>query len=451
MTPTGSDPRLLGDCDFGGGGPMTWMRDGAALVYTHRTAWRLPTQLVSVGIADGKMSGITNPVSGMPGDASPTLAPTGRRLAFTRARAVGSEDLMLLELGGVQPERVSRDGWPTAGAAWEPTGLSLIFASPRGGRDALWRTRLAGVAPDLLLAGNEPLRAPALSNDGRTLAFERWRVQSRLIRRAADPAVAATTWRESGALERAAQLSDDHTRVVFVSNRDGHDRLWIAPVGGGDARPLTGTEADYLETPRWSHDGRHVTYTATHKGKADIWIVDVATGRESQVTSDGRSRAPSFSHDGQWLYYASAQKGPWQIWRRAWRADGDPEQVTTLGGLLAIEAPGGDTLYYVRADRRGLWRRSRDPGGDDTLVSPDLTPLDWRNWDVANDAVWFVMRPTDGEPTLARYVFADGRTHTVAAVPTLLADSGLTVLPDGTALIAEAAQVTVDLDVAALD
>ena len=135
----------------------------------------------------------------------------------------------------------------------------------------------------------------------------------------------------------------------------------------------------------------------------------------------------------------------------AWRADGDPEQVTTLGGLLAIEAPGGDTLYYVRADRRGLWRRSRDPGGDDTLVSPDLTPLDWRNWDVANDAVWFVMRPTDGEPTLARYVFADGRTHTVAAVPTLLADSGLTVLPDGTALIAEAAQVTVDLDVAALD
>ena len=52
IPPAGGEMRLLGDCDFGGGGPMTWLRDGSALIYTHRTAWNLPTQIVSGSVTN---------------------------------------------------------------------------------------------------------------------------------------------------------------------------------------------------------------------------------------------------------------------------------------------------------------------------------------------------------------------------------------------------------------
>jgi len=453
IAPTGGEMRLLGDCDFGGGGPMTWLRDGTALIYTHRTAWNLPTQIVSVSIADTRMVGVTNPVVGMPGDASPALAATGRRLAFVRTRAPGAGDLMLLELGGNLPERLTRDGVPTAGSAWEPAGLSLIFATPRAGRDALWRSRVNGTAPELLLARPDPLRAPALSNDGRTLAYERWHVQTRLARLPLEPsAVPLAPWREGGALERGAQLSPDRSQVVFVSNQGGRDQLLLAPAAGGEAKALTQGAFDYVEAPRWSADGRFVAFAASRDAKLDVWVVEVGSGAERRVTADGKSRAPSFSHDGNWLYFGSARSAGWQLWREPWPGTGAPEQLTVEGGLAAIESRDGALLYFVRPDRRGLWQRSRDPGGDDALISAELSPADFRNWDVTGEAIWFVTRPAEGPPVLARFSLLDGKLTLRQPLPALLPDSGLTLAPDGKSLIvAEAITAQVDLEVAALE
>jgi Tol biopolymer transport system component len=453
IAPGGGEMRLLGDCDFGGGGPMTWLRDGSALIYTHRTAWNLPTQIVSVSVADTHMIGVTNPVVGMPGDSSPTLAPTGRRLAFVRTRAPGAEDLTLLELGGNLPERLTRDGVPTAGAAWEPGGLTLIFSSPRTGREALWRSRVNGTLPELLLARAEPLRAPTLSNDGRALAYERWHLTSRLARLPLEPAAAAAApWREGHALERGAQLSPDRSRVVFVSNRGGRDQLLLAAAAGGEATPATRGAYDYIEAPRWSPDGRSVAFAASRDQQLDVWVVELASGEERRATDDGKSRAPSFSHDGRWLYFGSARSGRWQIWRRPWPGDGTPEQLTAEGGLAALESRGGDTLYFVRPDRRGLWARGREPGGDDTLVRPEISPADFRNWEVSAEAIWFVTRPAEGPPLLARYSLLDGQLSLGQPLPALLPDSGITLAPDGQSLlIAETAEAQVDLEVAALE
>jgi len=453
IPPAGGEMRLLGDCDFGGGGPMTWLRDGTALIYTHRTAWNLPTQIVSVSVADTRMVGVTNPVVGMPGDSGPALAMTGRRLAFVRTRAPGASDLMLLELGGNLPERLTRDGLPTAGSAWEPAGLSLIFATPRAGRDALWRSRVNGTLPELLLARPDPLRAPALSNDGRALAYERWHLASRLALLPLDGSGAQPTpWRESGALERGAQLSPDRSHVVFVSNQGGRDQLELAAAGGGEARPLTAGAFDYIEAPRWSADGRFVAFAASRDAKLDVWVVEVATGAERPLTTDGKSRAPSFSRDGGWLYFGSARSGSWQLWREPWPGAGAPEQLTLEGGLAAIEARDGAVLYFVRPDRRGLWQRSREPGGDDALIAAEFSPADFRNWEVTADAVWFATRPAEGPPVLARYSLLDGKLTLRQPLPALMPDSGITLAPDGRSLIiAEATAAQVDLEVAALE
>ena len=452
VAPNGGAPRRLTDCDFGGGGAMTWLRDGSAVIFTHRTAWYLPTQLVSVAVSDGHLTGVTNPLTGMPGDSSPSLAPTGRRLAFLRTRSPGAEDLMLLELGGGTPEKITRDGLPLAGSAWEPAGLSVIYASPRAGQDALWRTRLGGGPAELVLARGEPLRSPALTNDGRALAFEHWRTATRLVRLAVDPAAPdPPPWRATGSLERGARASADRARVVFVSNRGGRDQLWVAAADGSGATALTQGAFDYLETPRWSPDGRFIAFAAVQNRRFDVWVVEAATGSEQRLTKDGTSRAPSFARDGRTLYFSSAQTGHWQLYRRPWPGPGASELLTTEGGLAAIESRDGDSLYYVRPDRNGLWERNREPGGDDRLVTPELTPLDWRNWEVAGDSVWFVTRPKGADAAIARYALTDGHVTRRQAVAGILADSGLALAPDGLSLlVALPGDAQVDIEVAAL-
>lgn len=449
----GGEPRRVADCDFGSGGPMTWLRDGLAVTYARRGAWALPLQIVSVNVNDGQMVGVTNPVTGMPGDSSPSLASTGRRLAFVRTRTPGYEDLTLLELGGGAPERLTKDALPVAGIAWEPRGLSLVYATPRGGYDGLWRIRLDGAAPIApVIRRGEPVRHPAISGDGRALAYEHWHVASRLVAHGTNPEAAdGQTLREGDALDRGVQLSADHTRIAFVSNHAGREQLWAAGADGHDPTPLTTGKFDYLETPRWAPDGRSVAFTAFRDGHFGVWVVDVASGKETRVSDDGENRAPSFSRDGKWLYFGSTRNGGrWQLFRRPWPA-GVPEQITQEGGLAALESSDGDLLYFVRADRRGLWRRSPAPGGDDTLVTPELAPIDWRNWDVTRDAVWFVMRPA-GDATLARFVFEAGRVIPGPVLPDLLPDSGLTITADGKrALVAETARAQVDIEVATLE
>ena len=450
----GGEPRRVADCDFGGGGPMTWLRDGLAVTYTHRTAWTLPTQIVSVNVNDGKMIGVTNPVTGMPGDSSPALASTGRRLAFVRTRTPGYEDLTLLELGGGAPERLTRDALPLSGVAWEPRGLSVVYASPRAGYDGLWRVRLDGATPPMaVVRRGDPLRHPAVSSDGRALAYEHWHISSRFAVHGADPeAAAGSVWREGDALDRGAQLSQDHSQVVFVSNHAGRETLWLARADGSDVSPLSRSTFDYLETPRWSPDGHTIVFTAFSGGHFGLWTVEPAGGLEQRVSDDGDSRAPSFSRDGKWLYYGSNRNGGhWQLFRRAWPLGAAAEQLTQQGGLAAQESSDGELLYFVRPDRRGLWRRSPAPGGDDTLVTPELAPVDWRNWQVARDAVWFVSRSA-GDAVLSRYVFATGRVSAGPIVPELLPDSGITLAPDGQGVIvAESAHVQVDIELATLE
>ncbi len=149
----------------------------------------------------------------------------------------------------------------------------------------------------------------------------------------------------------------------------------------------------------------------------------------------------------------SARNGHWQIWRQPWPTNtkNRAEQITQTGGLAAIESADGSLLYYVRHDRKGLWQRSRNPGGDESLLSAELAPLDWRNWDVASDAIWFVARREDSEPILAQYSFFEGRLLRGPTLPKLLPESGLTLTPDRSSVwLSEIVSTQVDLEKATL-
>lgn len=446
----GSDEKRVGDCGAGADGRVTWTPDGHSLIFSHRPNADYARQLVSVAVDTGKVSGITNPTVGMPGDRQPVLAPGGRRLVFVRSRSVGVEDLQLLDLGTVSVERMTRDRKPVAGAAFEAGTQTVVLATPRGGRYALWRVHLNHSSPDLVLASPFALREPAISSDNHVLAYEEWHYTTRLDQLPA-PAAEASAATTPESLDRHPERSPDGKSLVFVSNRGGQEQLWIEPAGR-EARMLAHTDLDYLEAPRFSPDGKLVVFGGSRRGRFEVWTVSIADGKLEKLGLDDSSRAASFSHDGRYLYFTSSRSGSLQIWREPWPAGKPAEQVTSEGGLAARESIDGATLYYVRAERPGLWLRTPGPGGDDTLVLPDLSPADWAGWALTEDTIWYIGRPDVGPPELKRYSIQNHLTTSLGAVPDLLDDSGLAVAPDGTgAILARIATSRADLKLANLN
>jgi Tol biopolymer transport system component len=98
------------------------------------------------------------------GIAGITTTADGRRTAFT---ALG--DLWLSERGALR--RLTDDTWVDLDPAFAPDGGSLVFASERSGQFELWRIDLRGGAPSQITFGALQPRHPAVSGDGRRVAF----------------------------------------------------------------------------------------------------------------------------------------------------------------------------------------------------------------------------------------------------------------------------------------
>jgi len=77
-------------------------------------------------------------------------------------------------------------------------------------------------------------------------------------------------------------------RIVFVTSRDGPERLYTMNADGSNEQPLTGTPGPSAigdNFPDWGGpDGATVVFI---RHDSDIWSVDVNTGAETQLTTDG--------------------------------------------------------------------------------------------------------------------------------------------------------------------
>ncbi|HVM55721.1 MAG TPA: S9 family peptidase [Acidimicrobiales bacterium] len=150
--------------------------------------------------------------------AEPRLSPDGTRLAFLATQG-GVARIVVVDLDGAGPEVVVTTDPPPiptqayGGGAfdWIADGSGLVYAAVDGG---LWRQPASGGPPRRLAIGGAPAAAPAVSPDGRLVAF----------------------------------VVD--TRHVAVASTD--------PDGPWPIRLTTG--ADFALDPAWSPDGRSVVW-----------------------------------------------------------------------------------------------------------------------------------------------------------------------------------------------
>jgi TolB protein len=236
----------------------------------------------------------------------------------------------------------------TASAAGSPAG-HVVFASSSGvgGKAQIWLMRADGSGRHAISPRTVYEDDPALSRDGRRVAFNRrgdiyvMNVDGSQVRR--------LTF--SPATEGAAAWSPDGRWIAYSSYHSGHSSIWKMLANGGAKTRLTppGT----VDVPAWSPDGRRIAY-AGPGGR--LWVMNADGSGPHALThtasGTGVDWAPSWSPDGRRLAYESdVATGPRDLTSEIWVIGSDgahPVRLThnQLNDTRPVWSPDGSWLVF---------------------------------------------------------------------------------------------------------
>ena len=432
-------------------GSVSWMPDNATLAVSDRAASGEPYSVYLVSIADGRrLRRITSPPLGTLGDWHCSISPDGTQLAVARFRSGYEADIYLTTLtdGESGLKRITHDSVGLGHLEWTPDGRSLVFASQRAERAAVWEIATNPAPGELprLVAGAEggaqhPTLARTFEGDGLKLAFQYerstvaiWRWDLGATPQPAPRAIARTEISS----DRQPSWSPDGTRMAFSSARSGELELWMSNADGGSAHQVTLHSGLGVLQPRWSPQGGWILFTATRGGQQDIYKVREDGTDVTRVTYDpADERNGTWSRDGHWIYFRSSRQGSVRVWKTEADHRVEPVPATTSESSEGIESLDGTTLYFTKHDDAGLWQKAL-PAGAETLLVPDWHAREGF-WDVIRDGILMIDKQVQGSQVnqpLTLFEFASGRLVPFATLPVIVArtQDGISARPDGALL-----------------
>ncbi|MFZ1659459.1 MAG: peptidase S41, partial [Flavobacteriales bacterium] len=102
---------------------------------------------------------------------------------------------------------------------------------------------------------------------------------------------------------RYPAISPDGKTIAFSYQGD----LWRVDANGGTASLLTTNEA-YEFAPVWSHDGKWIAFASSRHGNDDVFIMPAAGGPATRLTENSASDIPSdFTPDDKSVIFSSAR------------------------------------------------------------------------------------------------------------------------------------------------
>lgn len=258
-------------------------------------------------------------------DFDPVVDRSGTWLAFASSRHSSRSLLYLKRIAGNVVTQLTDSRGSDCQPAFSPDGERIAFASDRAGNWDIWVVNADGTDPQQITRDPAPELHPSWSPDGKHLAF------CRAGRRAGSGEIWAVDVDSPGTLRLICDgLFPDwnpvEDKLVYQRARERGDRwfsIWTIELSGGEARyptEIVSSPDAALITPRWSADGRRITFCIVSEGPSgharvsDVAVVQDDGSRRSILTSgDGEHYAPAWSGDGE-VYFTHRADGAETIW-----------------------------------------------------------------------------------------------------------------------------------------
>lgn len=219
----------------------------------------------------------------------------------------------------------------------------LLYVSSTGGSDSIWKLQREGATQLWSTPGAQIVGSPALSPDGRRVAFS-------------------------------------------IKQRQGTS-LHVMNADGTDARVVTAS-LELQGSPAWAPNAQSITSAAGVNGVTRLFSIPL-DGRAPAPLVAGHSVDPVWAGDGRFVVYSGADIGTTFPVRGA-TADGSPyplpELTLTRGARHLRFLPGTRALVVLRGEIRhkNLWTIDLDTGAERQLT--DLASnFDVRDFDISPD------------------------------------------------------------------
>lgn len=370
---TAISTRLLHQCPGDNLPLLSWQLDGQALYFRQRADKTAPYQIYQLILASAAVRQFTLPAANYSGLGDIALAASSTQLAVLRYLSLDHTELLLLapDSGRVISSTVLPQRFTTL--AWYNDQTLLLAAEQQ-----LYQYSLATLQLAPVYQAAAPINSLAVNDQ--QLYFSTTELNSNIWQHTATGKAVLRV--NSSRQDLMPRLSHQSGQLAFLSNRSGHQQLWL--------QDETGTERLLTELPgkpgfvrlEWSADDTQLLFSKDDAA----YLVDVATGTLSTaLPAEQQVGVINFGATPQQLLFSSRRSGDWQLWLYD-RQTQVFQQLTEQGGYSGRIWQ--NALYFSKFHQDGLWRKDLT-GNEEQLLLAQFDKINWLNWQIEQGNLYY--------------------------------------------------------------
>ena len=193
---------------------------------------------------------------------TPTVTPDGRFIVFFSTRS-GSGQIWRMTANGDDPVQLTHSSVSVSKPQSSPDGQWVFYEADVKGQPQLWKAPITGGEESPVQ--DVPVDLWSISPDGKMVAYSFYDIQNKKTRVAVRRFDEPEPFRYFDISPQIRlQWTRDGRALSYVQPLSADTNIWLQPLDGGPARPLTALTTDqWIATFEWSPDGKTLAYTRT--------------------------------------------------------------------------------------------------------------------------------------------------------------------------------------------